>query len=170
MKKVPTKIRINTKSTNKNSDAFYRILAGIMLVIAFVGILFLTSRSRSETQHVTRAPVDLTTLYLEVVDTNEARMQGLSGRDSLAPYDGMLFVFDEPGLYPFWMKEMKFPLDIIWINGDTVVDVATLPSPTEDQIVPPRHIPLVRADLVLELDAGQAAALGIATGMKIALP
>ncbi len=53
---------------------------------------------------------------VEIVQTPETRIQGLSFRESLGGDEGMLFVFEESGNYSFWMKDMKFPLDIIWIN------------------------------------------------------
>lgn len=54
----------------------------------------------------------------EVVDNEEARMKGLSGRDNLADDEGMFFVFEKSDIYPFWMKDMKFAIDIIWIMED----------------------------------------------------
>lgn len=113
---------------------------------------------------------DLSSLRLEIADTDATRTRGLSGRPSLDERAGMLFVFPERGVYPFWMKEMRFPIDIVWIDGDTVVDVVTLPPPEEGRNVPPSHIPLVKADLVLEVNAGQAAALGLVKDAKVVLP
>ena len=45
-------------------------------------------------------------------------MKGLSGRDNLADDEGMFFVFEKSDIYPFWMKDMKFAIDIIWIMED----------------------------------------------------
>lgn len=56
------------------------------------------------------------TFFVSVVDTPEARTRGLSGSEPLAEDEGMLFIFDRDGRYPIWMKEMRFSLDIIWIN------------------------------------------------------
>jgi len=55
---------------------------------------------------------------IEVVDSPELRMQGLSGRKSLAEDRGMLFVFDKEGMYAFWMKDMLIALDIIWLDSN----------------------------------------------------
>lgn len=57
-----------------------------------------------------------TTMSVVVADTEEERIAGLSGYDSLFPEEGMLFVFEELGIHGFWMKGMKFAIDIIWIN------------------------------------------------------
>jgi uncharacterized membrane protein (UPF0127 family) len=55
-------------------------------------------------------------LSVEVADTPAERGRGLSGREMLPENSGMLFVFDTPRRYGFWMYGMKFPLDIIWID------------------------------------------------------
>jgi uncharacterized membrane protein (UPF0127 family) len=55
-------------------------------------------------------------LNVEVVSTNESRAKGLSGRESLREDSGMLFIFNNTGNYLFWMKDMNFPIDIIWID------------------------------------------------------
>lgn len=57
-------------------------------------------------------------INVEIADTNAKRELGLSGHAPLADDKGMLFVFDKTGKYPFWMKDMLFPLDIIWISED----------------------------------------------------
>ena len=57
-------------------------------------------------------------IKVDVVNTVESRAQGLSGRESLAEDEGMLFVFDTPSDYPFWMKDMNFSIDMIWIGED----------------------------------------------------
>jgi uncharacterized membrane protein (UPF0127 family) len=58
------------------------------------------------------------TLNIEVADTEAKREQGLSGKDGLAENEGMLFVFPKEGYYGFWMKDMKFSIDIAWLDKD----------------------------------------------------
>ncbi len=53
---------------------------------------------------------------VDIVRTPEARTRGLSGRKMLNPNTGMLFIFDYPSLYSIWMKAMRFPIDILWID------------------------------------------------------
>lgn len=60
--------------------------------------------------------VGTSTLRLELATTSADRARGLSGRADLAPDTGLLFVFDQPGFYGFWMKEMNFLIDIIWLT------------------------------------------------------
>lgn len=61
------------------------------------------------------------TWNVEIASTTTEKALGLSGRDGLGENDGMLFLFDRPGVQNFWMKDMKFPLDMIWISGGQVV-------------------------------------------------
>lgn len=61
---------------------------------------------------------------LEIADTQILRQQGLSNRKSLGDYQGMLFIFDSSDIYPFWMKDMYLPLDIIYISESFyIVDI-----------------------------------------------
>ena len=53
----------------------------------------------------------------EIADTEASRTQGLSGRMNLAADTGLLFVFGSPDIYGFWMKDMNFPIDIVWIDS-----------------------------------------------------
>lgn len=57
-------------------------------------------------------------LNIDLALTEEELSLGLSGREKLKENEGMLFVFDYPARYSFWMKDMKFPIDIIWIGED----------------------------------------------------
>src|SRR5208282_2732770 len=56
-------------------------------------------------------------LTVELAATATAQERGLSGRASMPSNEGMLFVFDHPSYWSFWMTDMKFPLDIIWFNS-----------------------------------------------------
>lgn len=60
--------------------------------------------------------VGATVVKVELADTYEKRIQGLSGKKELAKNNGMLFIFDKSGLYGIWMKDMNFAIDIIWFN------------------------------------------------------
>ncbi len=57
-------------------------------------------------------------LQVSVADSPEEREQGLSGITALPEGAGKLFVFDIPGRYGFWMKDMRYDLDIVWLNED----------------------------------------------------
>ncbi len=106
--------------------------------------------------------------HVELALTPEEKTQGLSDRPSLAPNTGMLFVYHSEGRRSFWMRNMHFPLDILWIGQDcTVVDASLgvpppLPGQTLDQL--PLYSPSAPARHVLEINAGEAAAHGVGPG------
>jgi len=93
--------------------------------------------------------------------------RGLSYRPSLPDGEGMLFLFDRPQVQMFWMYEMRFPIDIIFINGTRVVRVASrVPTPTAGEY--PAIISSVEgADAVLEINAGKAEEWGIGAGTEV---
>src|SRR3712207_1443980 len=63
-------------------------------------------------------------LIADISATHEQRTKGLSVKDALAENEAMLFVFDVEAEHRFWMKDMQFPIDIIWISSDkNVVDI-----------------------------------------------
>ncbi len=143
------------------------ILAVAFALVAFVAALIINWRQES----FSRGTVILggrDKVAVEIAITSSARERGLSGRDRLADGQGMLFVFPAANTYSFWMKDMKFPIDIIWIKGDEVVDLTTdVPLPQAGQSLP-LYYPRQPADRVLEVPAGYAQAHGLRTGEKVA--
>lgn len=103
-------------------------------------------------------------VVVEIAAEDELRAQGLMYRDHLGPADGMLFFFPEEGEYPFWMKNTRIPLDIIWIDANRRIahvkhDVQ--PCRTVDCVsYPPNAI----AKYVLELAGGVAKQHGLKAG------
>ena len=108
-------------------------------------------------------------MHLEIARTPAQQHLGLGGRASLPADSGMLFVFPQPGIYPFWMKGMHFPLDIIWMDHGVVTDVVTLPSPATDSAEPAVFTPTHPADRVLEINAGISEKIGIVAGSRLRL-
>jgi uncharacterized membrane protein (UPF0127 family) len=106
------------------------------------------------------------TIQAEVARTVEERAQGLSGRDSLPRDAGMLFVLDEEGRPGFWMKDMRFPLDFIWISRDRhVVDLTeNVPDPETAGTTVSGIQPDQPALYVLEVNAGVVQEYGVQAG------
>lgn len=106
-----------------------------------------------------------TTIAVEVADTHLSRRQGLSGRTTLPAGTGMLFAFEQEGDWGIWMKDMQFPIDIIWMDSaGAVITVAADVSPAT---YPNSFYPERPARYVLEVPAGYAAAHDIAEGSEL---
>jgi uncharacterized membrane protein (UPF0127 family) len=109
-------------------------------------------------------------VYAEVADTSASRAQGLSGRKGLSADEGMLFVFEHSGKYGFWMKDMLFPIDIVWINEDgIVVHVVHNATPASYFVTnpPQTFVNTPDAKYVLEVASGQAEKFGLYLGTKV---
>lgn len=111
-------------------------------------------------------------LRVQVADNNYRHFKGLSGRSSLEPYDGMLFIFSSESQYAFVMRGMKFPLDILWFSKGEVVDIA--PNVPPEDGVPEaqlrQYLPRKPATMVLEVPAGWAAKNEIKIGDRLSVP
>lgn len=108
-----------------------------------------------------------TCLTLEVADTLSLRRQGLSGRKPLKENTGMLFLYDIPGEYGFWMKDMNFAIDIIWLNNED--EVVTIESRVSPRSYPHVFYPSTFAKKVIEISAGGADKLDLQVGEKLHL-
>jgi hypothetical protein len=95
-------------------------------------------------------------LHVQVAETLYQTHKGLGDRDTLAPYDGMLFLFDFPKKPGIVMRDMRFPIDIVWLYDGTVVDIApNVPiEPGVSEFELTRYYPREEATMVLELPAG----------------
>lgn len=95
-------------------------------------------------------------LVADVAETGEQRSKGLAIKDTLAENESMLFVFSKENDYQFWMKDMKFPIDIIWLNSDRkVVHIEHSLEPCNPDGCP-LYSPNAKAQYVLETVAGFA--------------
>ena len=104
-------------------------------------------------------------IQTEVADTSMSRERGLSFRKNMQIGEGMLFIFDTPGKYGFWMKDMNFSLDIIWLDKEG--RVVYLEDNVATSTYPGYFINGSQAKYVLELNAGSASKLGIYLGTKL---
>jgi uncharacterized protein len=98
-----------------------------------------------------------------VASTDADREQGLMYRTSLAPNEGMLFVFNERAVHCFWMKNTLIPLSIAFIRADgTITDIDEMKEQTTDN-----HCPANNGVYALEMSKGWFDSKGIRPGMKI---
>jgi len=90
----------------------------IVLVIGVSAFLvwWIGTPEKASVSNQSTLTIGETEVAIERADTPQQRAQGLSGRTGLRKGEGMLFVFEKPGIYRFWMKDMLFSIDIIWID------------------------------------------------------
>ncbi len=108
-------------------------------------------------------------IFIEIVKTPSAMYKGLSNRPSLCRDCAMLFVFSESDQRSFVMRDMNFPLDIIFLNNSKIVKIHRNlpPEGSAPQFQYDSELP---ADRVLELNAGMARELGLTEGQWLDLP
>lgn len=102
---------------------------------------------------------------VEVAKTIAERQKGLMFREKLDENKGMLFVFEQEDIYPFWMKNTLIPLDIIWVNGQNkIVFIKENAQPCLADAVCENIIPDVRALYALEINGGLSYKFGFQAG------
>ncbi len=131
-----------------------------MRTISFPLVLFavavVTASAQSKLPRGRVVFPDGTAVSLEVADTEPVRQRGLMFREHLAPNEGMIFVFPEPGYYPFWMKNTLIPLDMLWLDSKArVVSIARSVPPCKADPCP-SYPPSGTASYVIEVVSGFA--------------
>jgi len=153
-------------------------VAGVFVYFVFKSRLNSVPPANSRGQNQGAAPASKPNVKIgqaefsvDIADTGALREQGLSGRASLPENSGMFFVFPSLGNYGFWMKDMNFPIDIVWIKGDTVAGFSenTKPQPGTSILFLKIYYPPARIDKVLEINAGLVKKLGLKIGDSVSL-
>jgi uncharacterized membrane protein (UPF0127 family) len=104
-------------------------------------------------------------LAIEEVSSPEAQEKGLGGRASISDHEGMLFVFDQADMHCFWMKDMQFPIDMLWLDASkTVVHLEQNVPPDS---YPKTYCPEQSSNYVLEVQAGLSAKAGVGVGSRL---
>lgn len=115
----------------------------------FIGALVLVSqKSQDKQQAAAKIFLKTETLTAAILDTPTAKQKGLSGQDKLAPHQAVLMIFPEPGEYGIWMPNMKFPIDVIWLDQNQQI-VHLEPNVTPDSY-PQTFYPNKPAQLIIE--------------------
>lgn len=129
------------------------IIAFIVILLLFSGyVLYQINKTPVPNSKVT---IDNHAFSVEVATTSAQLQKGLSGRATLPKDQGMLFIFKSSARYPFWMKDMKFPLDMIFINNNKIVTIfQNVPVPQQGKTNLPIYAPTSPANQILEINAG----------------
>lgn len=141
-----------------------KILTFIWIPILIAIALFFMERKDTDTGRMSSVSVGERSFSVEIADTSPTRAQGLSGRDGLCGECAMLFRFDAPGAYGFWMPDMRFAIDIAWIRDGRIVHIERRVAPDFQGVLHPSS----EATDVLETAAG--ALDGVGVGDEVRLP
>ncbi|HMS22480.1 MAG TPA: DUF192 domain-containing protein [Candidatus Levybacteria bacterium] len=137
---------------------FYGLLVIVVIIFMLTrGTNFLNFGGGGGSSSTT-ATIQNKTYKLIVVKTEKDKQKGLSDRNSLPNDSGMLFIFQEKSKPAFWMKNMKFPIDILFINDTKIVDIvenAKAPSKEQNTAALPIYKPSEDSNYVLEVNAGE---------------
>ncbi len=150
-------------------------IAAAAVIIGIVGMLSIPSDSKLELVEFPRGTIKVDDIVLEVqiADTGPRQVRGLMFQDQL-PYDqGMIFVYNEPGVYSLWMINMQFSLDMIWFdeNGSIVhIEKNIPPCKKPIEIMACQSIvPSEDALYILELTAGFIDEFNITKDSKLSI-
>lgn len=145
----------------------------IIVLSAVIGLLLISSYMAKEDESIspTLSPnpsaktlirINNVQLGVEIADEAHEQTQGLSGRERLAQNEGMLFIFPYSAIPTFWMKDMLFSLDMIWIDENgKIVDITKNIAP---ETYPTTFSPPSQIKYVLEVNAGWSDANKIKIG------
>ena len=158
------------------------VIAGLVLVIVVFIIFgrgfstgqFLTQNATESAQVQTKESTQITVkdlvIKVKIADEPKEQQTGLADNSSLALDEGMMFVFDQSKRNTFWMKDMKFAIDIIWIDDQKkIVDIApnVPPEPNKGEKELTRYKPKSDAKYVLEINAGLSSLHNLQIGDQV---
>jgi uncharacterized protein len=134
------------------------IFIAVILSVVLLVVFFLNFSMHGNKKNIVK--IKEASFKTELVSSDQKRQLGLSGRTELCLDCSMLFVFPREDFWGFWMKDMNFNLDIIWVNGNKIVDIAE----NVDKNLKITLYPEYKADKVLELNSGTVKSKGFKTG------
>jgi uncharacterized membrane protein (UPF0127 family) len=171
LNKMPKESEKKIKSAHKRSILQIGLIVLAIIILLAVAYFFAISGKSNEqkTQTVKSTctiNLDNRCIDLERADTNSKRIQGLSDRTSMDTYKGMLFVFDVAQEQCFWMKDMHFSLDMVFVdNNKKIVKIDKNISPDTY----PQDFCAEGVRYVIELNAGIADRAGLKIGQELAI-
>jgi uncharacterized membrane protein (UPF0127 family) len=144
-----------------------RFLAVILIVIVCLGVYFIENKKQTGVE-ISKACFRQQCFDVEIAQTAVERQTGLMFRESLCNDCGMLFMFEQPGAYSFWMKNTLIPLDIIWIDKNKeVLYIKENAQPCKVENCESFTTDNDEASYVLEINAGAAEKHNISIGDKV---
>lgn len=145
-----------------------RIVFGVIGLLLLLMVAFFFSQSYfGFFGNKTTATIRDHTFSIDIAKTAKDKELGLSIKKNISDTYGMYFPFDRPDYYAFWMKQMKFPIDIIFIREGKIVTIfKNVPVPPDTDNLP-TYQPDEPANAVLEINAGLSQKYGFIKGDSV---
>lgn len=144
-----------------NKKNLYLIIL-VSLALIFAAGVFLNKKDTSSHKKII---IGNTVVKVEIAESMAEKQKGLSGRNFMRKNNGMLFIFSQPDSYPFWMKNMKFPIDIIWLDEN--LQIINIEKNITPDTFPKKFMPRLPAKYALEVNGGWSDKNKIKEGVNI---
>ena len=136
-------------------------LISLVLLAAIAAVFYLFFSSVNQVIYKT-AQIGNESFKLELADTDAKRVKGLSERDSIGQNEGMLFDFKQDGNWKIWMVQMRFPIDIAWLDADKqIIHIKPNAKPAD---YPETYKAPSLSRYVIEINSGEFERLGVTVG------
>ncbi len=148
----------------------------VLLLIFIAGIITVTSKEPKESSKPSDSEQTICATFVikntdgkdacmavEAADTDDERIRGLSGREKLDPGSSMVFVFDNSATHCMWMKDMKFSLDMVWLDEDK--KITEIKKNLKPESFPEEFC--AHGKYVIEMNAGTADKAGLTAGQRL---
>lgn len=139
---------------------FIKRILILMSIAAILFLFFLLFPNNKKTIQINGVSIQV-----EIADTQEEQIKGLSLKESLGNREGMLFVFDKPNKYGIWMKDMNFSIDILWIDDD--FNIVNIKQNAKPESYPEIFRPETLITYVIEVSADFVKNNNISIGDKV---
>lgn len=147
------------------------LLVGLIIILIAVkfGIDYVKNGTLPLLSKTATITINKTTFSAEVANTSKKKEIGLSERKSLEQNKGMFFPFEKEGYYPFWMKNMKFPIDILYLKKNKITQIIEEAKPSINNEAPIIYTPQEPIDAVFEINAGLSKKYNIKIGDEVTI-
>lgn len=137
------------------------------LILIVVALIFATSVFLNKKDSFSRKKIIIGNIAVkvEIAESLPEKQKGLSGRNFMRENNGMLFVFSQPDFYSFWMKDMEFPIDIIWLDEN--LRIINIEKNITPDTFPKKFLPPRPAKYALEVNGGWADKNKVEEGVNI---
>lgn len=141
-----------------------KVFAFTILIISIIGIIF-AKTLQNDGSNLKKLHVKNQNIVIEIAKTSQEKSKGLCCRDALEQNAGMLFVYEEPGDYRYWMKDTRIALDMYWIDSEK--RIVHIEHSVRPETYPKEFGSPMPAQYILETNAGYAKKHNIKVGEQV---